>query len=215
MKFFRLGFLSVFLSILFVSNTGSAQSDNKRGERVYKLCTYCHGDQGQGRQELAAPAIAGLPEWYLKRQLTKFNEGVRGTHPQDLAGMRMRAMGMALYADHNDIEAVSKHVAALPRTKHVDTVRGRVLKGEAAYQVCIACHGAKGEGNESVGGPPLVGASDWYLVTQLHHFKSGVRAGNPERDPTGSVMRGMAATLSAEGVDDVVAYINLLNQQKQ
>jgi len=215
MKFFRLDFLSVFLLILFVSNTGSAQSDNKRGERVYKLCTYCHGDQGEGRQELAAPAIAGLPEWYLKRQLTKFYEGVRGTHPQDLAGMRMRAMGKALYSDQNDIEAVSKHVAALPRVKLADTVRGRVLKGEAAYKACVACHGEKGEGNESVGAPPLVGASDWYLVTQLHHFKSGVRAGNPERDPTGAVMRGMAATLSAEGVDDVVAYINVLNQQKQ
>jgi cytochrome c553 len=90
-----------------------------------------------------------------------------------------------------------------------------VIKGEAAYKVCIACHGEAAQGNQTLNAPPLVGMSDWYLVTQLKNFKSGVRAGDPARDPTGSAMRGIAATLSPEAMNDVVAYIQLLKQKNQ
>lgn len=32
---------------------------------LFAACGFCHGDQGQGRQRLDAPAIAGLQAWYL------------------------------------------------------------------------------------------------------------------------------------------------------
>ncbi|MDQ3232088.1 MAG: c-type cytochrome [Pseudobdellovibrionaceae bacterium] len=214
MKFFRVGFLSISLAALFVAGNALSQ-DNGRGERVYKLCTYCHGDQGEGRQDLAAPAIAGLPDWYLKAQLTKFYEGVRGSHPRDLGGLRMRPMARTLFSNQNDIEAVSKYVSALPRPQVAATVKGRAIKGQAAYQVCVSCHGEAGMGNQALNAPPLAGMSDWYMVTQLHNFKAGIRAGDPVKDPTGATMRPMAATLTPEGMNDVVAYINLLKQKQQ
>lgn len=214
MKFFRVGFLSISLAALFAPDHAMSQ-DEGRGERAYKLCTYCHGDQGEGRQDLAAPAIAGLPEWYLKAQLTKFNEGVRGLHPQDLGGLRMRPMARTLFANQNDIDAVSKYVSGLPRPQLKPTVRGRPIKGQAAYQVCVACHGENAQGNQALNAPPLVGNSDWYLVTQLKNFKAGIRAGDPAKDPTGATMRPMAVSLSPESMLDVVAYINMLNQKQQ
>ncbi len=206
MKFFRLCFFSLSLLSFFSSTFAHGQTD-KRGERVYKLCTFCHGDAGEGRQDIAAPAIAGLPEWYLKRQLTKFYEGVRGTHPKDMAGMRMNPMARTLEGQP-DIEAVSKYVAAMPKPAVPATVKGRIIKGEAAYKVCISCHGDQGQGNEALGAPPLAGASDWYLVTQLNNFKHGIRAGDPARDPTGAAMTGMASALSPEAILDVVSYIS-------
>ncbi|WP_141735419.1 c-type cytochrome [Oligoflexus tunisiensis] len=214
MKFFRVGFHSISLAALLASGNALSQ-DNGRGERTYKLCTYCHGEQGEGRQDLAAPAIAGLPEWYLKAQLTKFYEGVRGTHPRDLGGMRMRPMAKSLFTNQNDIEAVSKFVAALPRPKLEPTVKGRPIKGQTAYQVCISCHGENGQGNQALNAPPLAGSSDWYLLSQLHNFKAGIRAGDPAKDPTGATMRPMAALLSPESMLDVVSYINVLNQKQQ
>ncbi len=214
MKFFRVGFLSISLAALFAPGQAMSQ-DEGRGERAYKLCTYCHGDQGQGRQDLAAPAIAGLPEWYLKAQLTKFNEGVRGLHPQDLGGLRMRPMARTLFANQNDIEAVSKYVAGLPRPHVQATVKGRPIKGQATFQVCVSCHGDKGQGNQALNAPPLAGASDWYLLTQLKNFKAGIRAGDAAKDPTGASMRPMAVALSPESMQDVVSYINTLNQKQQ
>ncbi len=214
MKFFRVGFLSISLAALFAPGQAMSQ-DEGRGERAYKLCTYCHGDQGEGRQDLAAPAIAGLPEWYLKAQLTKFNEGVRGLHPQDLGGLRMRPMARTLFANQNDIEAVSKYVAGLPRPHVQATVKGRPIKGQATFQVCVSCHGDKGQGNQALNAPPLAGASDWYLLTQLKNFKAGIRAGDAAKDPTGASMRPMAVALSPESMQDVVSYINTLNQKQQ
>ncbi len=212
MKSFRVGVLSFSLAALFVANSAWSQ-DAKQGERVFKLCTFCHGDRGEGRQDLAAPAIAGLPEWYLKRQLIKFYDGVRGLHPRDDAGMRMHPMAKTLVKDR-DIDAVSQYVAALPKVQLADTVKGRILKGESAYKVCVACHGENAEGNEAVGAPPLVRSSDWYLVKQLHNFKAGIRAGDPTKDPTGAAMTGMAAALSPEAMNDVVSYINVLKRKQ-
>jgi cytochrome c553 len=214
MKFFRVGFLSISLAALLAPGHAMSQ-DEGRGERAYKLCTYCHGDQGEGRQDLASPAIAGLPEWYLKAQLTKFSDGARGLHPQDLGGMKMRPMARTLFANQNDIDAVAKYVAGLPRPQLQATVKGRPIKGQATFQVCISCHGENAQGNQALNAPPLAGASDWYLVTQLKNFKAGIRGGDPAKDPTGASMRPMATALSPEAMADVVSYINLLHQKQQ
>ncbi len=200
--------LSVFFPLFF--STASAAD---RAEGQYALCVSCHGVKGEGVQKLGAPAIAGLPAWYIEAQLLKFREGVRGTHPKDLGGMRMRPMARALNIE-SDVKAVSAYVAALPRPELKATVSGSIAKGEVKYQqVCVACHGAEGAGMEALGAPPLVGGSDWYFVTQLGNYKNGVR-GADARDISGMTMRPMAMQLSDADMLDVVAYINILKRFK-
>ena len=60
------------------------------GKAAYQTCSMCHGNDGEGNAALNAPALAGQEAWYLKRQLQKFKDGVRGTHPDDVYGMQMR-----------------------------------------------------------------------------------------------------------------------------
>lgn len=185
-----------------------------RGDQVFKLCTYCHGEQGEGKPALGAPAIAGLPDWYVKRQLLNFRSGVRGTHPRDAAGMRMYPLARTLKGE-TDVDLVTKHVAALPPPVLADdTIKGHVIKGKETYKLCATCHGNEGEGNQGLNAPPLVGASDWYLLTQLKNFKTKIRAGNPTKDPIGSSMAPMAAGLSDEDMHNVIAYINTLKLKK-
>lgn len=185
-----------------------------RGAQVFKLCTYCHGEQGEGKPALGAPAIAGLPDWYVKRQLLNFRSGVRGTHPRDVAGMRMYPLSRTLKGEE-DVELAAKHVAALPHSNSAeDTVKGHVIKGKETFKLCATCHGADGAGNQALNAPPLVGASDWYLLTQLKNFKAKIRAGNATKDPIGASMAPMAATLSDEDMNNVVAYINTLKLTK-
>lgn len=180
------------------------------GQELFGACKSCHGADGYGQQYIAAPAIAGLPAWYVEAQLYKFRTGARGAHPDDLEGLRMRPMSRQMM-DEGEIKTVSAYVAAMPPKKQVATLAGAdATAGAAAYGVCLACHGPDGKGNEALKAPPIAGQHDWYLVSQLKKFKAGVRGTNP-KDITGGQMRPMSLTLADDqAMKNVVAYISTL-----
>ena len=72
----------------------------------------------------------------------------------------------------------------------------------AAYQTCIACHGANAEGNVEMNSPALAGQDAAYLARQLQNFKNGLR-GTSAEDTAGGQMRAMVNTLAAE--EDITA----------
>jgi cytochrome c553 len=172
-------------------------------------CAPCYGQFGEGNPDIAAPTIAGLPQWYVEAQLHKFRGGVRGAHADDAPGLRMRPMSRTIEAD--DVPRVAAAVAGLPiQAPDHDRVQGDPEAGAALYATCMACHGAEGLGNELLNAPPIAQLDDWYMVTQLHNFKVGIRGANP-MDTTGAQMRPMAMTLANDqAVADVVAYIKTL-----
>lgn len=190
-----------------------AAADAGRGEALFKLCSQCHGSAGEGKQEIAAPAIAGLPAWYVTTQLKNFQSGARGTHFDDIEGMRMRPMSRTLTKE-GDVEAVAAHVDALPRGTPAPTLAGGdAAKGQRLYLLCASCHGIDGTGSEPQGGPPLIGQSDWYIQAQLEKYKAGVRGRDP-RDSFGLMMQPMALTLPDEqAMKDVIAHIMTLSPQ--
>jgi cytochrome c oxidase subunit 2 len=180
------------------------------GETVFNnYCAPCHGVDGTGIDVAKAPSIAGLPEWYIRNQVDGFRTGLRGTHYDDVQGMRMRPMALTLAPD--EIDGVIKHAASLPAKAPAATlVGGDATKGAGLYATCQACHGADGKGNEALGAPPLTYTHDWYLANQLHNFKQGIRGANP-KDTRGATMRPMAATLADEqAIKDVLAYVATL-----
>ena len=78
------------------------------GSDLYNsTCGTCHGDDGTGRWPVHAPALAGMTDWYLVRQLQNFKSGVRGAHPEDQLGYQMTAMVTSLGGDDaiNDVVA--------------------------------------------------------------------------------------------------------------
>jgi len=79
-----------------VSQVSSLPGDPKAGATLYATCAACHGDNGGGNQDLGAPRIAGVDDWYLATELRKFRSGVRGTNPKDTQGRLMRPMARAL-----------------------------------------------------------------------------------------------------------------------
>lgn len=197
--------LAALLACALFAPTPSRAED--RGAALYDLCAQCHGVAGEGNQAFGAPAIAGLPLWFVQGQLRKFKSGLRGRHFDDVEGMRMRPMALSLRNDV-DIDAVANHVAAMPRTQPPTTVTGGdATRGAAGYAVCASCHGQKGEGSQEQGAPPMAGMSDWYLLRSLHKFKDGVR-GSDMNDMTAVMMRPMAMGLADDqAMRDVIAYI--------
>ncbi len=93
----------------FPDNPAPATVDGNvaRGEKLYAVCAYCHGADGQGIQAINAPRMAGMTDWYLANQLKNFRAGIRGGHPQDFYGMQMGFMGRQMQTDEqiNDVIA--------------------------------------------------------------------------------------------------------------
>lgn len=205
--------LTPLLALLLWGCGGRARTGVARGADLYDTCRPCHGDDGGGNQGLGAPAIAGLPLWYLQAQLDKFRSGIRGAHPDDVEGHRMRPMARSLNLE-GDVASVAQYVAALPARVPAQTLAGGDPQaGAATYTtVCVVCHGADGTGLEAMGAPTLIHQSDWYMVRQLEKFRSGMRGADP-RDLQGQQMAAMSGTLTdRKAMLDVIAYIRTLRK---
>jgi cytochrome c553 len=206
--------VGIAAALLALALAGPARAaDVERGAELFQLCAQCHGGDGGGRQAFLAPNLTGLPEWYLLGQLRNFHSGLRGMHPDDFAGLRMYPMAKTFRGESADadMQAVVAYIATLPvQVAEPTFTDGDPAKGAAFYQVCIACHGPDGKGQQALNSPALPQQSDWYLLSSLQRYKDGVRSGDP-RNANAQIMRGMAATLPDEqAMKDVIAYIRSL-----
>ena len=175
-----------------------------------RYCTTCHGTDGRGNEGVQAPRLAGMEDWYLKRQLENFRAGIRGTHPSDREGLAMQPMAAKL--SDASITDIIDWVGSWEYVPAEATIDGNANAGRTLYSTCATCHGSRGEGNASLGAPALAGQNDWYLVTQLKNFKAGYRGAHPQ-DTYGSQMRAMANSLRDEAaINNVVSYITTLSK---
>jgi len=209
LKTATLGLLAWALTAALLAGCGA--QGGSRGQTVFNTCVPCHGENGGGVTRLHTPAIAGLPEWYIARELRHFATDVRGAHPDDMEGHRMRPMARTLWHP-GDLDAVAHYVASMPAVPAPHTLpKSDVANGQMRFTtICMTCHGLDGKGNVATGAPKLVGQWDWYLVAQLDKFHSGMRGTNPA-DTLGAQMRAMSLTLEdSTAIHNVVSYIETL-----
>ena len=83
-----------------------------KGKSHYETCASCHGNGGQGVWSTNAPRLSHMSDWYLKRQLQNFQQGIRGSHPQDFSGAQMVVMAKSL-ADDQAIDDVLQHIDSM------------------------------------------------------------------------------------------------------
>ncbi len=82
------------------------------GAKIYEVCAYCHGAEAEGIYSMNAPRLKGMSDWYLKRQLANFRDGVRGGHPQDYYGMQMGFMAQ-VFRDEKKMDDVIAYIHSL------------------------------------------------------------------------------------------------------
>ncbi len=243
-KFKYLLFIGFALTTFGAASSASAQmykagtDDGVPGEEMFQACGFCHGNQGQGRQRLDAPPIAGLQAWYVERQLNNFDNEIRGMHAEDLPGAQMIVINGILRN-----EATIKNVAAYIETLEPGgppMMRGRgenavpeplerPFNWESEYaflnppapgdpddgakiynSMCTICHAANGIGNQTLGAPNLTVLAPWYMERQLEYFQDGIRGSDPQ-DVFGAQMLTFAKLLADDqAIADVVAYIDTL-----
>ncbi|MGI9222112.1 MAG: c-type cytochrome [Woeseiaceae bacterium] len=88
------------------------EGDVANGKELYKICAYCHADEAQGVRAMNAPRMAGMSDWYLKRQLENYQKEIRGQHPTDFYGFQMSLMARTLYGEQ-DIDDLIAYINTL------------------------------------------------------------------------------------------------------
>ena len=93
-------------------------------------------------------------------------------------------------------EAVPAHDAAAAPAK---AAKPDLVKGEASFAMCAACHGADGNSGTPAN-PKLSQQHPEYLVKQLAEYKSGKRKN--------AIMQGMAAALSEDDMKNIAFWVS-------
>ena len=167
-------------------------------------CSQCHNGNGSGNPQLKAPSLTTLDAWYVLRQLTHFRDGVRGAHEDDTHGKLMAAASANL--SDEDIGLLADYVADLPPLSIEATLAGDLKQGKDYHlNLCAACHGSNGLGNEALSAPAVAGVNDWYLVAQYEHFRAGRRGAHPD-DQWGAQMHRLAPSIPEDVVISIASY---------
>ena len=187
------------------SQQSIAHIEHPAKDQWIERCAACHGVDGRGKQGMGAPAINGLPSWYVERQVRHFRAGIRGDHKSDAEGQAMVAAVAGISTA--DISALINFMQQLPDNPPVGTLKGDLARGHDYHNnLCSACHGSDGGGNEALQAPPLNTLNDWYLVAQYEKFRSGIRGAHTQ-DLYGAQMVRFAPAVEAEVIPDIAYFI--------
>jgi len=100
--------------------------------------------------------------------------------------------------------------AAMPAQGSDD--QAKLPMGAVLFQnVCAACHGPKGQGNEQLKTPSIAGLPSWYVLGQLSNFREGRRGSSPA-EPQAMIMASMAKTLAPALLEAVAMHIEKLDR---
>jgi cytochrome c553 len=182
------------------------EPDLDLGKQLNRQCALCHGRYSQGILGGKYPRLAGLPDYYQKKALKEYRDGIREHSAMVVVG------GLHNMSDH-DINSLAAYLADIDLDAvyplDVPTPEGADIdNGEDLYKGdCKTCHGRKGEGKASKDSPQIAGQYDGYLMRQIGMFKDKKRehAGDPEDDTFDDY--------SDQDILDIVGFITTLDDK--
>ena len=163
--------------------------DAKKGQVLAYTCNGCHAIPNYKNvyPTYSVPKLRGQRPEYLVAALKAYKSGERshGTMHSQAASMNEQDMAdIAVYLAGNEV--LSKSANDVPATAR-----------PKASEVCLACHGTNGVGI-TADYPTISGQHRDYLARALTDYKRGGRKN--------AIMAGMAATLTAEDIEQLAAY---------
>jgi cytochrome c553 len=91
-----------------VRHVGSLGGDAVAGYELYREnCMACHRFNGHGEVVFRSASLNGLQDWYLLAQLGKFQQGIRGYHPDDESGVKMRKAVSYLASEQEKLDILA------------------------------------------------------------------------------------------------------------
>lgn len=147
------------------------------GEAAFKVnCSQCHGSGAAGNPELGYPNLKD-DDWLWGGDIAAIQytitHGIRQPSDDDLRQSVMPPFAGAL--DGAQLAALAQHVRSLSGLDKPNAQGAQLFADN-----CVACHGAKGEGNRTLGAPRLSdaiwlrGSSAEAITAQVLNPKMGV-----------------------------------------
>lgn len=169
-------------------------------------CFNCHGLNGEGDASGGFPRLAGLPAFYLAKQMDDYANGSRNND-------KMTPIANAMSVDERRAVAIYYATLPVPAGRPVPADPARVQQGAniaavgssaRGLQACSNCHGVAGSGMPP-DVPPLAGQNPRYLALQLALWQQGTR-----RNDVAGVMADVARRLSPDEQRAVAEYFGAL-----
>ena len=199
------GFAGACIVTLAWAQAAPDASLAKAQDTVKKVCSACHGSDGNS-QVAVNPRLAGQHADYLLKQLTNFKP--RDGRPAERANPVMAGMvatlspddmrGLAAYYSTQKPQPQAAHDPKLVKLGQ-SIYRGGIA--ERGIASCAGCHGPSGAGIPAQY-PRLAGQHTEYTAGQLKAFRSGERQNDANR-----IMRDQAARLSDREIAALAEFL--------
>jgi cytochrome c553 len=184
-----------------------AKADPAKGQSIVnKVCSACHGSDGNSPTPVN-PKLAGQIPEYIQKQLGNFKSGPGKKAERENPVMASMAAGLSP-EDMRDVAVYFSMQSPKPgMAKHPETLAlGRKIwrGGDTAKGIpaCAACHGAAGAGLPAQY-PRLAGQYPEYTEAQLKAFRAGER-----RNDANKTMQSIASRMSDPDIRAVADYIS-------
>ena len=167
-----------FLSLTFIVSVNAAEVKYSNLEIYTKMCTKCHGSNGEGNPKKKGPALNDLTAHELEISLYDLKNG----------GMNQSSGTDHEVMEHNMKKIIEKgmdykpkamaefiFVAFNPEAKYfkIENEKKTYTIPEIYTKMCTKCHGLNGEGNPKKKGPALDDMTAHELEISLYDLKSG------------------------------------------
>jgi cytochrome c553 len=186
---FALGLLC--LSLFGFNGTTLAAGDADKGEKLSQTCLGCHGAPGMRNPGpvYSIPMVGGQHADYIVSALKAYKSKDRGH-----GTMQAQASNLS----DQDMADIAEFFASMQGNSRPSLVNERLAaKGQKASATCAACHGATGDGENSIY-PKLAGQYESYIAQALKDYRSG--------DRQNAIMSGFSAGLSANDIEALAAW---------
>ena len=207
----------IALLLLAAAQLVGAQNLEK-GKEINATCAGCHGEFGQGGKKGEYPRIGGQRAAHIADQLKAFRNRTRLNLPmfpytqerersdQDAEDVSAYLAAIELptqWPEFKPDDDALTRLTAMEKVMIIPRAPGDLENGKKIYnKECFACHGKDGMGRGKF--PRLVGQYSSYLMKQMTSFVTG------ERSHDEVEMRGILNELKAQDLQDILAYLTLI-----
>jgi cytochrome c553 len=155
------------------------------------------------------PKLAGIPAYYLAKQLRDFASGVRADDTMSEIARKMKPEDIADVSEYYSGArgTPTPPPAAEPDLLALGTRLATVGDEKKMIQACEGCHGLEGRG-EAPAIPPLAGQYARYIAIQMKMWQEGSRKNDANQQ-----MTNIAKRLSARDIQAIGLYFERLPQR--
>jgi cytochrome c553 len=211
-----IGVLSIAAAGLLLTRSfaeGSPKPNVQRGAGIVAngtsygvvACATCHALSGAAE---GSPKLAGIPAYYLAKELRDFASGVRADPIMSAIARTMKPEDIADVSEYySGVRSTpTPPPAAEPDLLALGTRLATVGDEKKMIQACESCHGLEGRG-EAPAIPPLAGQYAPYIALQMKMWQEGHR-----KNDTSQQMTNIAKRLSARDIQAIGLYFERLPQ---